>query len=37
MKYKVLPGGDIDNKIIPVSVVFLDVKEIEKSGLSQDD
>ena len=37
MKYKILPGGDIDKKIIPVSVVFLDVKEIEKSGLSQDD
>ncbi|MCI5532426.1 MAG: hypothetical protein MR395_07470, partial [Caecibacter massiliensis] len=37
MKYRVLPGGDIDDKIIPVSVVFLDVKEIEKSGLSQDD
>ncbi|MDD5921567.1 MAG: hypothetical protein PUC44_00060 [Eubacteriales bacterium] len=37
MKYKVIPEGTIDGKIMPVTVAFLDVKEIEKSGMTQDE
>ncbi len=37
MKYKVIPEGKIDGKIIPVSVVFIDTKEIEKAGITQDE
>lgn len=37
MKYKILPLGRIDDKIIPVNVIFLDTKEITASGLTQDE
>lgn len=37
MKYRLLPGGYVDDKIMPVSVAFIDVKEVEKSGLTQDE
>lgn len=37
MKYKVIPEGKIDGKIIPVSVVFIDKKDIEAEGVSEDD
>ena len=32
-----LPEGQIDGKEIPVNVVFLNVKDIEKAGLTQDE
>lgn len=37
MKYQMIPEGEIDGKAIPVTVVFLDTAEIEKSGLTQDE
>ena len=37
MKYKVIPEGKIDGKIIPVSVAFADKKDIDAAGISQDE
>ncbi len=37
MKYLMFPEGKIDGKMIPVNIIFLNVKEIEKAGLTQDE
>ena len=37
MKYLMIPEGKIDEKIIPVTVAFLDAADIEKAGLTQDE
>ena len=37
MKYLMIPEGTIDEKIIPVTVVFLDKADIEAAGISQDE
>jgi len=37
MKYLMIPEGKIDEKIIPVTVVFLDAADIEAAGLTQDE
>lgn len=37
MKYQMIPEGSIDEKIIPVTIIFLDSKEIEAAGLTQDE
>lgn len=37
MKYLMIPEGTIDEKIIPVTVVFLDKADIEAAGISQNE
>lgn len=37
MNYQIIPEGEIDGKIVPVTIIFLDIKEIEASGLTQNE
>lgn len=37
LKYKVVNEGMIDDKIIPINIVFVDKNDIEAAGISQDD
>ncbi len=37
MKYKIVREGKIDGKIFPVNVIFIDAKEIEKTGMTQNE
>ena len=37
MKYLMFPEGKIDGKMIPVNVIFLNVKDIEAAGMTQDE
>lgn len=37
MKYLMIPEGKIDEKIIPVTVVFLDKKDIEAEGVTENE
>ena len=37
LKYKVIKEGMIDDKIIPINIVFVDKKDIEQAGVSDDD
>ncbi len=34
LSYKLIPAGTIDGKIIPLDIVFIDKKDIEKAGIS---
>lgn len=37
LKYKVIKEGMIDDKIIPINIVFVDKNDIEEAGVSDDD
>lgn len=37
MRYKIIHEGKIDDKVIPVNVIFIDKKEIEAAGISDDE